>query len=79
MHAEHEYGQLGMFRPHLFEHIKTPTSRQIYIEDDQVPALTTHEIKRLLGVACLPECSPLEFVVKYSFEALVNHRVIVND
>jgi hypothetical protein len=67
-----------MFSPHLFEHVKAATSGQIYIEDDQVPAFTTYEIKRFLGVACFSECSALEFVVKYSFEAVVNHRVIVN-
>jgi hypothetical protein len=63
---------------HLFEHIKAPKSRQIDIEDDQVPALATHEIKRLPGVPGRSEYSPLEFVVQYSPEALVNHQVIVN-
>ncbi len=79
MHAEHNYGQLGLFCPELFEQVKTSPSRQIYIEDDHVPALQAHEIKRLLGVACLSECRSFEFVVKYSVEALVNDSVIVND
>jgi hypothetical protein len=57
-----------MFRPHLLKHIKAPTSRRIYIENNQVPALMTHEIKRLLRVACFSGCIPWNSFVKCSFE-----------